>query len=77
MTVNVPAGAMAHSARINVQTPGIQIKDGAGNSMATTEFKTFTFGVGLTQLTSTWNVTSDGVNFTKQDYTHSLVSVTH
>lgn len=34
-TLNVPAGAMAHSARINVQTPGIQLKDANGNSMAT------------------------------------------
>jgi hypothetical protein len=70
-TITVPAGAFAHSAKVQVSTPGIQ------DAMDSPEYKVFTYGVGLTQLTSSWYVTSDGTNFTKQDYTHSLVSVVH
>lgn len=69
-TLTIPAGSYAHSSQISVNTPGIQ------DQMGTTEFKTFTYGVGMTQVLSTWYVTQDGSNFTKQDFTRSLVSMT-
>ena len=69
-TLSVPAGSFAHSCQIGVITPGIQ------DQMNTTEYKSFTYGVGMTQLLSIWYVTQDGVNFTKQDFTRSLVSMT-
>jgi len=69
-TINVPAGNFAHSSKVQVTTPGVHDK------MVTDEYKTFTYGVGLTQVTSSWYVTSDGTNFTKQDFARSLESIT-
>jgi hypothetical protein len=69
-SANVPAGIFNHSSKVSVTTPGVHDK------MTTDEYKVFSFGIGLTQLTSSWYVTSDGSTFTKQDFTRSLESIT-
>jgi hypothetical protein len=67
-SVTVPAGSYPMTARFRVHATDFTYPE--------TEQKWYSFGVGVTRQYDVWNVTTDGVHFTKQDFTRSLVSLT-
>ncbi|HWF43596.1 MAG TPA: hypothetical protein VG537_03035 [Candidatus Kapabacteria bacterium] len=70
-SLTVPAGTYPYTVKLNVYTPAVS------DNMPTTEYKWFSCGVGFTKEYDSWRVTSDGTNFTSEDFTRSLISLTH
>jgi hypothetical protein len=74
-SVTTPMATFSSSAQLQFTTndPSLGPKD----KLPTTEYKWYTFGIGVTKIYDSWYVTTDGTHFTKQDFTRSLVSLTH
>jgi hypothetical protein len=70
-SVTVPAGYFSNVADIRVYTP--EVEDKGFNK----EDKYFAWGVGCVYEYDWWYVTSNGTTFNKQDFTRSLISLTH
>ena len=71
MTVSVPAGTFNHTANIRIKTTEVDDRD------FNREYKYYACGIGPVNQVDWWYVTTDGVNFNKQDFTRSLISLTH
>jgi len=68
MTLTVPAGTYQYTAEFSVDNT---------LNVPSSEHKWFSFGVGLTKQYDSWNITTDGVTFTPEDFTRTLISLTH
>ena len=70
-SVTTSAGTFAHCVNIRMKTTEIESKD------FNRENKYYAFGYGPVYQYDWWYVTTDGSNFNKQDFTRSLVSISH
>jgi hypothetical protein len=70
-SVSTLAGAFPHCVNIRVKTNEIESKD------FNRENKYYACGYGPVYQYDWWYVTSDGYNFIKQDFTRSLISISH
>ncbi|MDP4199486.1 MAG: hypothetical protein Q8922_02930 [Bacteroidota bacterium] len=73
VSLTVPAGTFASTAQLDIKTPD----NSGGYNMPITETKWFSYGVGFAKEYDVWNVTTDGTNFTKEDFTRSLMTLTY
>jgi len=71
LSKTVPAGTWSHTAEIQIKTGAIEDFD------FNREYKYYGAGVGPIFQYDWWYSTSDGNTFTKQDFTRSLISLTH
>jgi len=73
-SVVTPMATFSSTAKLKFTTQDPSI--GAKDRLPTSEFKFYTFGIGVTSIQDEWWVTTDGTHFTKHDFTRSLVSLT-
>jgi hypothetical protein len=69
LTVSTASGTFGHTVKIDVVTPEIY------DNIPTSETKYFAYGTGFVKEFDEWYVTTDNLSWTKQDFTHSLISL--
>jgi hypothetical protein len=70
-SLTTPAGTFSNCANIRVKTTEIESKD------FNRENKWYACGYGPVYQYDWWYVTTDGTNFNKQDFTRTLISISH
>jgi hypothetical protein len=70
-SVTTSAGTFSHCVNIRVKTTEIESKD------FNRENKYYAYGYGPVYEYDWWYVTTDGYHFNKQDFTRSLISISH
>ncbi len=69
--VTVDAGTYNHCVKVLVNTTGVS------DDIPISEYKWFACGTGIIKQKDVWRMTTDGTNFTKQDFVRTLKSCTH